>query len=426
LSQRLEQQAGRIEELEARLAEAPAGEAPIEDKQGRPAAVTVAETETVESTTRQPLGRFPDDAIVTAGTFDGAISIPGSDASVRIGGFVRAEGNYDFDSLGFQDTVSPRRIPLDGSVQDGANQSRFHVRNSRLNIDYRKSTSRGPLRAFVELDFFGGGTEFISGYEARIRHVAAQIGNLYVGQWWSQFADIQSSPEGADFGGPMGSPAARNAGIRWAQDAGDDWRWGIGLENPAGDLEGPDILLASDSVPNVTGYVQVSKPWGRLRLSGLGLQLDSTTDEALGGGLSFSGRLNLPAFGPRDNISFSAQVGSGFTHYYSAYSGIGLEGVVDASGRIETTDIRGGFIAFQHWWTETLRSTIQASAFDFDAASGADPDAFNGGRRYAVNLFWSPVNDVAFGLEYIYASQETVGGDEGSGSRLHGMARVDF
>ena len=79
----------------------------------------------------------------------------------------------------------------------------------------------------------------------------------------------------------MGSPAARNPGIRWAKDFGEGARWGVGLENPAGDLDGPEILLASDSVPNITGFLQLSRPWGRLRLAGLGLQLDSTTDEKL-------------------------------------------------------------------------------------------------------------------------------------------------
>ena len=279
LSERLQRQAAKIEELEARLEKS--SRAQQETRTESPSESVAEQKPRAESSTRQPLGRFPDDAIVTAGSFDGAITIPGSDASIRLGGFVRAEGNYDFDNLGFQDTVSPRRIPLDGTVQDGSNQSRFHVRNSRFNIDYRKSTSKGPLRAFIELDFFGGGNELINGYEARIRHAAAQIGNLYIGQWWSYFADVQASPEGADFGGPMGSPAARNPGIRWAKDFGEGARWGVGLENPAGDLDGPEILLASDSVPNITGFLQLSRPWGRLRLAGLGLQLDSTTDEKL-------------------------------------------------------------------------------------------------------------------------------------------------
>ncbi|MEL7538799.1 MAG: DcaP family trimeric outer membrane transporter [Pseudomonadota bacterium] len=414
LAKIVEAQAARIDELESgqQTPDAPPADA--------------ADTEVRSAAARQPLGRFPDDAIVTAGDFDGSINIPGTEASVRLGGFVRAEGNYDFDSLGFQDTVSVRRIPLDGTDDDDTSQSRFHVRNSRMNLDYRRKTKFGELRTFVEWDFFGGGSEFINNYEFRLRNAAAGIGNFYFGQWWSHFDDVSTTPEGADFGGPLGVPVLRNPGVRWSQNVSDNWRVGLGVENPTGDLDGPDELLASDSVPDVSGFVRYSQPWGHVRLAGLVRRLESLDDEQFVLGANFTGRVALPYADRRDNISFQFQAGEGFTHYYSTFSGVGLNGVVDTDGTIEATGIVGGFLAFQHWWDARWRSTLQASFLELDSPAGSDTLAFDNGRYYSGNVFWTPIDGVTLGLDLIYAEQEVVSGAEGDGMRVHAIARFDF
>ncbi|MEO0425028.1 MAG: porin, partial [Pseudomonadota bacterium] len=156
LAEVVAQQALEIEQLKRGTTAAPEGSPP-------PAtAVADADPQAQGRPARQPLGRFPDDAIVTAGNFDGAIRIPGTGASVRLGGFIRAEGNYDLDNAGFQDSFNPRTIPLDGSTSDDTQQVRFHVRNTRVNLDVRNDTALGEFRTFVEFDFFGGGNEFIS------------------------------------------------------------------------------------------------------------------------------------------------------------------------------------------------------------------------------------------------------------------------
>ncbi|MEM7613268.1 MAG: DcaP family trimeric outer membrane transporter [Pseudomonadota bacterium] len=414
-------------QVAAQAAEIEALRAELERRAGNDDDAQISITPPGENT-EAPLGRFPDAAIITAGDFDGAIKLPDSQASVKIGGFVRAEGSYDFDSLGFQDVVNQRRIPLDGTPEDGANQSRFHVRNSRFNIDYRRPSDMGTIRAFLEFDFFGGGDEFINNYEVRIRHVAANIGNFFVGQWWSQFTDIAASPETMDFGPPLGQPVLRNPGLRWAKDVGSEgkWRVGLGVENPAGDLTDPEDLFASDSVPNFTGFVETKRSWGRVRLAGLALQLDSDEDTAFTGGFNLTGRINTPWLAARDNVVFGLSGGEGFTHYYSVFAGAGLEGVIDASGRIDATGILGGYVGFQHWWSENLRSTFVASAVELDAPDGSLGSAFDSGERYRANLVWTPISDVTLGMEYNFAAQETFDGREGDGSRLSFVASIDF
>jgi len=378
--------------------------------------------------TTGPSGRFPDDAIVQSGDFEGALKIGRTGASFKVGGLVRAEVSQDIDSLGFQDVVNHRTIPLDGSAQDGNAQSRFHVRNSRLNVDYRRSSRFGDVRAFVEFDFFGGGDEFINNYELRLRHAVVQFGDFYAGQWWSQFTDIPASPETVDFGPALGQPVLRNPGLRWSRDVGQQGKWqiGLGAENPAGDLTDQSERFASDKVPNFTSFIQTTRGWGHFRVAALGLQLDSDTDSQITGGVNVSSRIKTPFLASKDNIVFGLTAGEGFTHYYSVFAGQGLEGVIDSDGDIEATGILAGYVGYQHWWSNAWRSTLTYSALELDSPLGSDPLATESGRRYQANLFWTPVDNLDIGFEYSYAGREVIDGQQGDGSRVNAVLQLDF
>ena len=418
----LEEQAERIEALEAGEA-APAISPPLERIGGSPNE-SQSSGDGASNTGRYQIGRVPDDAVVRAGDFEGSITIPGSTASVRIAGYVQGDVGYDFDSLGFSDALNIRTIPLDGSPDDDTNVFRSHARYTRLNFDVRDDTKFGTFRTFLELDFFGSGTDTTNNYTPVLRHAAAGIGDLYFGQYWSQFVDISASPEGTT--SPLGQTIVRNPGIRWRTDVTDSWRVAVGIEDPAGDLTGDGALLASDSVPNVTGYVQYTRPWGRIRVAGLGLELASTTDSIFTGGVNVTGRINLPFFGENDNLSFAGQAGEGFAHYYATLANVGLEGVVADDGTVEATGVQAGYLAYQHWWTGALRSTFKVSAVEFDAPQGTPATALDSGFSYGANLFWTPLKNTTFGIEYVDAEREIFDGQEGSGSRVSAIARFDF
>lgn len=432
LKAQIERLSAIVAEQEARLAILEARPAGGGDAQDSPLPLEPLRTSEQEATgpasaasvRRQEIGRFPDNAIVRAGDFAGSIVIPGTSASVRIGGYVQADMGYDFDSLGFSDALNLRTLPLDGSSADGEQVFRSHARYSRLNIDVRDETPLGMFRTFLEFDFFGTGNSFTNNYSPVLRHAAAGIGNLYFGQYWSQFTDLAAFPEGVS--SPLGQPLLRNPGIRWRTDLTEEWRIAVGIEDPAGDLSGDSALLASDSVPNLTGYVQYENAWGRIRVAGLWLQLESVSDRADAGGVHVSGRINLPFLHEKDNLAFSVQTGKGFAHYYATLANAGLEGVVADDGSIDVTGVSSGYLAYQHWWGDTLRSTFKISGLEFDAPVGSDALALDSGWSYGANLFWTPLNNATFGLEYIYAERQVFDGQEGSGSRLSGIARFDF
>ncbi|MEM8900009.1 MAG: DcaP family trimeric outer membrane transporter [Bacteroidota bacterium] len=375
---------------------------------------------------RQPLGRFPDDAIVTRGSFERSISIKGAPGAFRVGGNVIVNATFDFDNLGFQQISTQPTIPLNGTSEDGENQFAIHARSSRVNFDYRSPTEIGELRVFVELGLFGiGGGELINEYTAHVRHAVAELGKFKFGQFWSGFMDVFSQPETADPGGPLALPSKRNPAIYYVSGEQTSTSFGVGIENPTADMSGRTDLQRSESLPSLVGFVKLERNWGYVRLAGMTIQQRSTSEDLLTGGVHLSGRLNMPFTGERDNFAFGAQAGEGFVHYYSSFIA-DLDGIIRDDGSIEATRVLGAFGAYQHWWSDRLRSNVNASFFDFDLPSEMNPFAYAGGYRFGGNLVWTPIIDATFGIELNYDALETFNGSEGDGLRLEFVSRFDF
>ncbi|MEM8509522.1 MAG: DcaP family trimeric outer membrane transporter [Bacteroidota bacterium] len=376
---------------------------------------------------RQPLGRFPDDAVVTRGSFDRSITVPGTKGAFRVGGNVIVNTNYDFDNLGFQDISFQSTIPLDGTSEDGENQFRTHVRFSKVNFDYRSPTRLGEFRVFLEFDFFNPAQngEFVNDYGLRLRHAVAELGNWKFGQFWSGFMDVFSQPETADPGGPLGLPSKRNPGIFYVKGERSANAFGFGIENPTTDLSGETDLQRSESLPSFVGFYKISGTWGYARLAAMSVQQRSTEDDLITGAMHLSGRLNLPFIKEHDNIAYGFQFGEGFVHYYSSFV-VDLDGIIRADGEIESTTVLGGFVAYQHWWSERTRSTFNASFLDLDLPSGFNPLAYSYGYRFSGNVVITPIRDFTIGAELNYDTIETFDGSQGEGLRLEIVTRFDF
>lgn len=376
---------------------------------------------------RQPLGRFPDDAVVTRGSFDRSINVPGTKGAFRVGGNVIVNTNFDFDNLGFQDISFQPTIPLDSSSEDNEKQFRTHVRFSKVNFDYRTPTRLGEFRVFLEFDFFNPAqnTEFVNDYGLRLRHAVAELGNWKFGQFWSGFMDVFSQPETADPGGPLGLPSKRNPGIFYVNGERSANSWGLGIENPTTDLGGQTDLQRSESLPSFVGFYKLTGKWGYARLAAMSVQQRSTTDDLITGAVHLSGRINLPFIQEHDNIAYAFQAGEGFAHYYSSFV-VDLDGIIRENGDIDSSGVLGGFVAYQHWWSERTRSTFNASFLDLDHPSGFDPFAYTSGYRLSGNIVTTLIRDFTIGAELNYDTIEVVNGAQGEGLRLEIVTRFDF
>ena len=184
-----------------------------------------------------PLGAQPAPTTPTlGGSFPRSFLIPGTDTSIRVGGFVDLTSLYFLQGANSGNPgtpssnsgqngnmnaipVGPVNIPGRGSVAQSANLSRgngvfmFSPQQSRVDIETRTPTAWGESRTFFAFDWAGcnnfscasvqqaGGNSILP----RLRFAYGTLGGFLGGQALSNFSDADADTESMEFGGAMGS-----------------------------------------------------------------------------------------------------------------------------------------------------------------------------------------------------------------------------
>jgi len=360
--------------------------------------------------------------------FKGSIPIPNSDAAIKIGGFVKMSGVYTLDPLGSDDRFVVGSIPVGDSDSDlKSGEVKVAANQSRLGIEIRDSTSYGPLRAFVEGDFAGNGDTY------RLRHAFGQFRQILAGKTWSTMVDNRATPEEIDFEGINGRIQVRQTQLRYFPKFGRNVDLLIGLEDPAPDVTGgqgvsqyPDLVASVRRNWSDRWHVKTSL---LLRQIEAKWDLDeSVADSTFGWGLSVSGRVGLGMSDERDNILFQLNYGDGLGRYINDLQELGGQ---DAhfnplTGELETLNVFSGYVAYQHWWQESLRSTLTFSWVDVENLDFQDDSAYARTDRAIVNLLWSPVSRVDVGGELLWGRRENLDGTNGTARQIQIGAKYRF
>jgi hypothetical protein len=170
------------------------------------------------------------------GSFPRSFLIPGTDTSIRMGGFVDLTGLYFLQGANSGNPGTPSsnsgqngnlpgipvgqvNIPGLGPQAQSANHSRgngvfmFSPQQSRIDIETRTPTAWGESRTFFSWDFAGcdnfsclsvqqaGGDSLLP----RLRVAYGTLGGFLAGQALSNFSDADADTESMEFGGAQGS-----------------------------------------------------------------------------------------------------------------------------------------------------------------------------------------------------------------------------
>src|SRR5712692_6246583 len=216
-----------------------------------------------------------------AGSFPRSFLIPGTDTSIRVGGFgigritwflrgvspsadLFGQGNANADRTdGGGGTGNLASIPLNGAISHAKSEAFFiSGKSTRLFIDARTPTAWGTAQAYAEFDFatsnnnvlLNGQFGVVPNNPARFRQGYAALGPWLLGTATGSFVDNDSDIETIDFGGQVGGPGrGRIPQLRYT------WRtpWpGISvitaLEQPVSDFESPNGTFGSDYTSAVT------------------------------------------------------------------------------------------------------------------------------------------------------------------------------
>jgi len=241
-------------------------------------------------TLKQPKG-----TPVVGGSFPRSFLIPGTDTSLRIGGFANAsalwyirgaapggqlDGQGSFNTTftdGQGGTGNLGSIPLNNSTARGRD-TWFIIsgKQTRFLVDARTPTAWGEAKAYLEIDFSYNNTNVIqsnaqgvaSSWLPRFRKGYATLGGLEAGQDTGIMHDPDSDPELVDFGGEASSNGrARAPQVKYTYAGPYGTVFVGGIENPVPRLNGPfgQADIDTNQIPtiaacSVTGNTTANLP----------------------------------------------------------------------------------------------------------------------------------------------------------------------
>jgi len=374
----------------------------------------------------------------------GYFVIPGTETSVKIGGYAKLDAIYNDVSAGDNSAGDqlflPSTIPLDNTNPDD-NQTVLHARQSRFNVGTTTDTAYGKLNTFFEGDFFGGSnaagaSASSANVDFRIRHAYGELGKFLAGQTWSTFEIMDSLPDTLDFGGPAAQTFMRQGQIRWTEP----FAWGslqFAVEDPNAVFDDNTSSTADDQTDDdhfadLIGRANFKNEFGSYSVAVMARELSAdkngTTidDSAWGGAITFGGK--VPTFG-KDDLRFQFNYGNALGRYMTTKFKDAEYNTT--TNEVETFDQWGGFLAYRHYWIDNLRSNLVYSygAADNDQAV-LGTTAYNAANKefqsVHANLIWSPVPQVDLGIEYLYGYREIESGADGELNRIQFSATYNF
>src|SRR5215472_12600631 len=218
------------------------------------------------------------------GSFPRSFLIPGTDTSIRLGGFVDVTGLYFLQGANSGNPgtpssnagqngnlnslpIGPQFVPGFGvgvlqNVPQSANHSRgsgvFQTspQQSRIDIETRTPTAWGEARTFFAWDFSGcnafscqtvqqaGGDSLVP----RLRFAYGTLGGFLAGQALSNFSDADADTESMEFGGAMGSTGGqRTPQVRYTVVGPWGSAWSVSAEAPFTATLTPAGIISSDT-----------------------------------------------------------------------------------------------------------------------------------------------------------------------------------
>lgn len=360
---------------------------------------------------------------VKKGELPGSIMIPGTETSLKIGGYARLDAVKDFDGGAFGTIAIPSLIPFAGSAQSTRRgQFGMNARQSRLYVRTLTPTSFGKVSTHIEGDFLGaGGNETVTNSAAfRLRHAYVEAGSWLLGQTWTNFVDLASYPETIDFAGGNGLvQGVRAAQARYTMGWGAGHQFSVAVENPESDIfgtvtttmsaaVGPTSATTLDKAPDINAKYVYSGAWGRVAVSGLArrLTLNNTGGAAINGFIgessattaAWSVASRIKTFGS-DSIQLSAAGGDGVARY--VLGAVGNTSAAIVNGKLEGIHQDAYSAGYQLNWSPTLRSNFiygyVKSKLPHPAVSLATPSKVS---AVFVNLIWAPVKNGFIGIEW--------------------------
>lgn len=336
-------------------------------------------------------------------------------ARVEISGKVQLDVIYDLDRVNpdWNSTLRPSQIPVTCPGDPGCGkkgETILSVRQSAIDFKGFVPTAIGQLKTDLGFDLFavGGGNT-----EIRLLNAWAEIGRFGVGQYYSNFMNVDTFPNVIDYWGPSGMVFVRNPQLRYTALDRDGMKVAFSLEAPNAAVDtgkvseaDPTLGIAGKTyLPDFVGSLIMTGAWGQFQAAGIlrsvGYQTTTTqsgdpSGTRLGWGINLNGWLKTMG---KDRVTGQIAYGRGIASYMNDG---GVDLAPNASLQAETVPSIGGFLYYDHYWSEAFSSSIGYSAHRQNNTAGQLGNAFRQGSYASANLLWYPAKNVLAGAEVLW------------------------
>lgn len=314
--------------------------------------------------------------------------------SLTFYGFVRAEAFYDFDfdqgDLSLTSELDSLN-PTDGAFNTSVRVSRFGFRLKS------QTDGGGELGGQLEYDLFGsGGTA-----ELRLRHANITYNGWTFGQDWTNFMPLVHYPNSADFNGPVGVTFARVPQVRYSGKTGN-LDYSFSIEEGTGNSEDPIVTAAA--LYNGDNY--------SARIAALYGTVSDDVGEDSRSGFTLSGTASPWEGG---TVGFTFVDGNGIGSYLIGGGSNLVAG--------QANGVTGGTLEVRQKIGDKWDVGIAYGFEDYDSPGARDISELS---TVHVNAFYSPRDNLTFGLEYIYGERTAGDGSTLDANRLGASVTFRF
>lgn len=320
-----------------------------------------------------------------------------------------------------RDIHFPAQIPV--GDRNSFKETDFHVKESRFNFDVMTNKLGKDIHGYLELDFLlsGQGNENVSNsYSPRLRHFYFEWDRLLFGQTWTNFM-VVVIPNDLDFtGAPEGLVVARQPQIRYKYKT-----WSFAIENPNTTITTQDVANVATKnsyTPDITARKVFNLKNGFISAAAIIRFLHSSGNyKGVGFGLTTGGRISIGDRG--DDFRFMGTYGDGLGRYLALGF---LSAAYDDETTLNNISSLNGYVAYNHYWSKTVSSSINAAIINAYNPEEINPLANKLAYSASVNLKYEPIKELLVGVEYNYAYREIANNTSGAFSRVQFAARYKF
>ncbi|MGR3979074.1 hypothetical protein FW754_15690 [Acinetobacter sp. 1207_04] len=339
-------------------------------------------------------------------------------AEVKVYGNIRLDASYQAEGGSASRLYNQiNTVPLKGD-KERSDEFKSTLSATRIGLDFKSPVLDQTVSGKLEMDFLGG-----AGLDnLRIRHAYLNYNQWLIGQTWSNFAVPDYMPETIDALGYVGGSVKRTPQVRYSYTI----------------QPGSQLVVAAEDPKDST--VQARLPaltarWNQKIGDDLNMSLRTMAHEKrIESNEEWSWGVGLGAkydFTPQTSLKADYYHVKGDSSFVSwANSGVVKQG----SEIVALSEFDSITVGVAQKINDKTRATLGYGYMKFKEDQTyivASPQANKELWQAWVNVFYSPVKPISFGLEYVYGEREVFtaledGTKKGEDNRVSMLAQYNF